>query len=158
MSASEPDPFDLRRFRSAQDDDATFARAEAELRAGRKQTHWMWFVFPQLAGLGRSPTARRFAIRSLAEARAYLDDPVLGPRLRAASAALLPHAGRPPAEILGGTDAVKLRSSMTLFQRARPEEGVVGAVLDAFFDGSPDPETDRLLAEETTGGAPGPAR
>ena len=133
-----PDPS---RFHDAQAD--TYATALAELRDGRKRSHWMWFVFPQIAGLGRSPTARRYAIADLGEARAYLADPVLGPRLEEAASALLPHD--PPAEaILGGIDAVKLRSSMTLFREAGAE--VAGAVLDRFFDGRPDPATLAILA------------
>src|SRR3954465_10600364 len=100
----------------------------AELRAGRKTGHWMWFVFPQIAGLGRSPMARRYAIGSLEEARAYLAHPVLGPRVRESAEALLVHAGPSPGSILGGIDALKLRSSMTLFERAAPEDDVFGRV------------------------------
>jgi uncharacterized protein (DUF1810 family) len=142
---------DLERFVRAQDDGGTFARALAELTDGRKRTHWMWFVFPQLVGLGRSPTAQHYAIRSLAEARAYLAHPVLGPRLRAAAAALVtgPDAAAGSAEdILGAVDAVKLRSSMTLFRHADGDQSVFGAVLDRFFGGQPDEATDRLLSGE----------
>jgi uncharacterized protein (DUF1810 family) len=135
------DPHRLQRFLAAQDQGGTYERALAELRAGRKTSHWMWFVFPQVAGLGHSPMAREYAIESLAEARAYLEHPVLGPRLRECAAALLPHAGTPAAAILGGIDAIKLRSSMTLFARAAPEEPLFGEVLDAFYDGEADPET-----------------
>jgi uncharacterized protein (DUF1810 family) len=139
------DPFDLQRFLAAQDRGATFETALAELRAGRKQSHWMWFVFPQIAGLGRSPAAQRFAIGSLAEARAYLEHPVLGPRLREAAAALLETGAVTAEEVLGATDAAKVRSSMTLFLRAAPGEPVFGAVLERFFDGRADPATDERL-------------
>ncbi|HET7443526.1 MAG TPA: DUF1810 domain-containing protein [Solirubrobacterales bacterium] len=135
------DPYRLQRFVDAQEQGGTYERALAELRAGRKSGHWIWFVFPQIAGLGRSPRAQEYAIGSLAEARAYLDHPLLGPRLRGSAAALLPHAGTPAATILGGIDALKLRSSMTLFARADPAEPLFGQVLDAFYDGGADPET-----------------
>ena len=125
------DPFELQRFVEAQDADGTYERAVAELRAGRKRTHWMWFVFPQLAGLGRSATAQRFAIRSLDEARAYLAHPVLGPRLRESARALLSAPTNLTArDILGEVDAMKLRSSMTLFMRAAPEEPLFQQLLD----------------------------
>ncbi len=141
------DPYGLRRFVEAQEEEAIYARALAELRAGRKRSHWMWFVFPQIAGLGSSPMARAYAIRSAAEARAYLDHPVLGPRLRECAAALLAADPALSAEaILGGIDALKLRSSMTLFARADPVEELFPAVLDRFYDGEADPATDRLLA------------
>ena len=133
--------FDLDRFLEAQDAGGTHEAALAELRAGRKRGHWMWFVFPQIEGLGRSPTARHFAIASLAEADAYLEHPVLGPRLREAAAALLGVEGRSAEAIFGGVDALKLRSSMTLFARADPGEPVFGAVLDRFYDGEPDTAT-----------------
>jgi uncharacterized protein (DUF1810 family) len=134
---------DLHRFVAAQDEHGTYDRALAELRDGRKVSHWMWFVFPQIAGLGRSATAQHFAIGSLDEARAYLDHPVLGPRLREAAAALLELPGSPSAaEVLGGIDALKLRSSMTLFAAAAaPGEPLFSAVLHRYFDGEPDPAT-----------------
>jgi uncharacterized protein (DUF1810 family) len=106
----------------------------------------MWFVFPQLAGLGSSPTARFFAIRSLEEARAYLAHPVLGPRLREAAGAALTAPAASAESLLGGIDAQKLRSSMTLFLRAAPGEPVFQQVLDRWYGGEPDPATDRLLA------------
>ena len=136
---------DLERFREAQDAGGTYGRALAELRAGRKTSHWMWFVFPQIAGLGRSATAQRYAIGSLAEARAYLADPVLGERLRECARALVELEGRSAGEVLGTVDAMKLRSSMTLFARAAPEEPLFGDVLERYFDGEPDPETERRL-------------
>jgi uncharacterized protein (DUF1810 family) len=135
---------DLERFVAAQAD-----RHEAilgELSRGRKTGHWMWFVFPQLAGLGRSETAQFYAIGSLEEARAYLGHPVLGPRLRECAAALLGVRGRTADEILGAVDARKLRSSMTLFHRAGPEEPVFREVLERYFDGSADDLTDGLLS------------
>jgi uncharacterized protein (DUF1810 family) len=140
------DPFHLKRFVDAQEDAAIYARALSELRAGRKQGHWIWFVFPQIAGLGSSPMSQAYAIRSLEEARAYLEHPVLGPRLRESTEALLAAEPGASAEaILGGIDAIKVRSSMTLFHRAAPEEQLFTDVLDRFYGGEADPETDRRL-------------
>lgn len=133
----------LDRFVEAQA--GVWAQALAELKAGRKTSHWMWFVFPQIAGLGRSETARFYAIADVAEARAYLAHPLLGARLRETAAALLAHRGRSAEAMLGGIDAVKLRSSMTLFEAVAPEEPVFAAVLDAFFSGQRDPETVRRI-------------
>lgn len=141
------DPFDLERFRAAQEQGGAYVSALAELRAGRKRSHWIWFVFPQIDGLGSSPTARRYAIRSLDEARAYLADDVLGPRLRESCEALL--ALDPAADadaVLGGIDAIKLRSSMTLFGLAAPDEPSFRRVLDRYYDGCTDAATERLLA------------
>ena len=129
----------LARFLEAQE--WTYADALDELRAGAKRTHWMWWIFPQIAGLGRSPTARAYAIRDAAEARAYLAHPVLGARLVKAAEAMLAHEGREAAEILGPVDAAKLRSSMTLFGAVPGAPEVLGRVLDAFFGGRPDPRT-----------------
>jgi uncharacterized protein (DUF1810 family) len=120
--------------------------AIAELRSGPKVGHWMWFVFPQLAGLGRSEISRFYAIESLDEARAYLDHRVLGARLREAARAVLSPAGRDAEAILGPIDAVKLRSSMTLFHRAAPTEPLFVEVLDRFYGGQADDATDELLA------------
>src|SRR5690348_70232 len=133
------DPYQLERFVSAQNAGRTYERAIEELRRGRKTSHWMWFVFPQLAGLGSSPTARHYALVSLDEARAYLAHPVLGPRLVecAQLAAAVPHGGA--AEVFGYPDDLKLRSSMTLFARAAPDEPAFAAVLDRYFGGKPDP-------------------
>jgi uncharacterized protein (DUF1810 family) len=139
------DPFDLGRFVAAQDDGGVYDAALAELRRGRKTSHWMWFVFPQIAGLGRSATARRFAISSLDEARAYLGHPVLGPRLMESTAVVSGLRGASPHQIFGGIDAQKLHSSMTLFLRARPEEPLFTKVLDEFFAGVPDAATDARL-------------
>jgi uncharacterized protein (DUF1810 family) len=140
------DPFDLQRFVAAQDRGGTHEAALAELRAGRKTSHWMWFVFPQVAGLGRSPTAAHYAIGSLDEARAYLEHPVLGPRLREAAGVLMQLTGPSARDIFGSIDALKLRSSMTLFHRADPSELAFAAVLERYFGGEPDQATDRLLA------------
>ena len=130
------DPYDLQRFVAAQDAHGTYDTALAELRAGRKTSHWMWFVFPQAAGLGRSAMARKYAIADLDEARAYLAHPTLGPRLREAAEAMLANAGAKSAEaVLGGVDAMKLRSSMTLFAEAAGEDGgLFREVLAAFYD------------------------
>lgn len=132
---------DLERFAAAQDAGGTYARALAELRAGRKTSHWMWFVFPQIAGLGSSATARAYAISSLAEARAYLAHPVLGPRLTECAEAICAVQGKTAVQILGGIDAMKLRSSATLFWLADPDKPVFRQVLDQYFGGSPDPQT-----------------
>jgi len=137
--------FDLERFVVAQDADGTYASALAELRAGRKAGHWMWFVFPQVAGLGMSATSTRYAISSLEEARAYLAHPVLGPRLVECAGALAGLGGRSADEILGPVDAMKLRSSMTLFARAAPDVAIFGQVLDRYFGGVADERTDALL-------------
>lgn len=139
------DPFDLERFVSAQEAGRTYQRALEELRNGEKQSHWMWFVFPQVAGLGQSPTSRKYAITSLGEAQAYLRHPLLGPRLVESANAVAAHTGLSAVRIFGGIDAQKLRSSMTLFLRAAPKEPAFQEVLDRYFDGSPDPTTDRLL-------------
>lgn len=135
------DPYDLARFVLAQDSGGTYLEAVDELRRGRKTSHWIWFVFPQVAGLGRSPTAQRYAISSLDEARAYLAHPVLGPRLAECAAILTGMADRSAEQIFGGLDAMKLRSSMTLFAGADPDAGMFRAVLDQYFDGVPDPAT-----------------
>jgi uncharacterized protein (DUF1810 family) len=141
------DPYDLSRFTAAQDAGQTYQQATAELRRGRKTGHWMWFVFPQIAGLGHSPASQRYAISSLGEARAYLAHPVLGPRL-AGCAALAAQAsldGRTAEQVFGPVDALKLRSSMTLFHRADPAQPVFGQVLSQFFGGTTDPATDQRL-------------
>lgn len=137
------DPCNLERFIDAQSE--TFDAALAELLAGLKQGHWMWFVFPQLAVLGHSAASKFYGIASLDEARAYLANPQLGPRLRASVEALLRWAGRNTAEqILGPIDAVKLRSSLTLFNQVSPDD-LFGRALDAFFGGVEDERTLALL-------------
>jgi uncharacterized protein (DUF1810 family) len=135
--------FDLERFVEAQD--AVYASVLEELRRGRKTGHWMWFVFPQVAGLGRSAMSERYAIRSLEEARAYVVHPTLGPRLRecAGLAAAIPD--RSAEEVFGSIDARKLRSSMTLFRLADPDEPVFTEVLDRYFEGGTDPATEAIL-------------
>jgi uncharacterized protein (DUF1810 family) len=135
------DPHRLERFVRAQDSNGTFQRAVAELRAGSKVSHWMWFVFPQIAGLGLSAMSQRYAISSLAEARAYLDHPVLGTRLVECATILAATDGKSAVEILGHVDAMKLRSSMTLFAAAAPDQPAFGAVLTKYFGGTPDEAT-----------------
>lgn len=135
----------LDRFVQAQDSGGTYARALAELQAGRKTSHWMWFVFPQLAGLGSSAMAQAYAIGSLAEARDYLAHAVLGPRLLACTEAVLRHPDQSAEQMLGGVDALKLRSSMTLFARADPAQPAFTSVLEQFYGGERDPATERLL-------------
>jgi uncharacterized protein (DUF1810 family) len=135
--------FDLDRFVAAQAE--IYRQALAELQAGRKQSHWMWFVFPQIAGLGLSPTARFYAIASAAEARLYLAHPLLGPRLAECTQAVLAHRGRSAEAIFGGIDAMKLRSSMTLFEAVAGDPAPFAAVLEFFFDAERDPATMALL-------------
>lgn len=136
------DPYDLERFAIAQQ--GIYPTALAELTAGAKTTHWMWFVFPQLRGLGHSATALRYGIASLAEARAYLDHPLLGARLHEAIEALLSAPGSAEA-ILGTVDAMKLRSSLTLFATAADDSAPFDAALARFFDGARDPDTTDLI-------------
>ena len=138
------DPFNLQRFADAQH--GTYLRALDELRAGRKRTHWMWFIFPQLGALGRSETARLYGVSGLDEAKAYQAHPILGPRLEESVNAVLAHADRRSAEeMLGPVDAIKLRSCLTLFQVAGGG-ACLGQALAAFFGGEPDPFTLELLA------------
>lgn len=139
------EPWDLGRFVVAQD--PIIDRALAELRAGRKRSHWMWFVFPQLRDLGRSVTARRYGIASPDEARAYSAHPVLGPRLMQSAAVVLGVSGRSAHDIFGSPDDLKLRSSMTLFAAAAPHVAIFGQVLAKYYGGAPDPRTVELLAE-----------
>jgi uncharacterized protein (DUF1810 family) len=133
------DPFNLERFVGAQA--PIYDEVRRELRAGSKQTHWMWFVFPQIAGLGQSPTSVRFAIASLKEARAYLAHPVLGARLKECAELALAVEGRTARQIFGPIDEMKFRSSMTLFAKAAPEESVFAQCLEKYFAGAPDPAT-----------------
>jgi uncharacterized protein (DUF1810 family) len=139
------DADDLERFVSAQDAGGTYRQALAELVRGRKTGHWMWYVFPQITGLGQSPTSVRYAIASLPQAKAYLAHPVLGPRLLECARAIAAHRGSTPEQILGGIDAQKLRSSMTLFHRADPSEPLFLQVIEQFFAGVPDAATDQRL-------------
>ena len=135
--------FDLQRFITAQD--GIYERACLEIAAGHKRSHWMWFVFPQMRGLGRSEMAERFGIVSLAEARAYLEHPVLGPRLRHAATLLLGVKGRSALDIMGFPDDLKLRSSMTLFACATVDNGPFVEVLDRYFAGEQDAATLQLI-------------
>lgn len=135
------DPYDLERFVAAQDDADVFSHAIDELRRGHKASHWMWFVFPQIAGLGHSAMASRFAISSLEEAQAYVRHPILGHRLIECASIVADAEGRTAEEIFGGVDAVKLRSSMTLFIKAAPDDVVFQQVLDKYFAGVADPIT-----------------
>ncbi|WP_144763259.1 DUF1810 domain-containing protein [Curtobacterium sp. 9128] len=138
------DPFDLERFVRAQD--GVVDQAMQELERGRKTSHWMWFVFPQLAGLGRSATAQRYAVSGVDEARAYLEHPVLGPRLVRAAAVAAAAPTRSAEDLLGGIDAVKLRSSMTLFAAVAVDPEPFTRVLDRWWNGSGDPMTVALLS------------
>ena len=145
----------LDRFLTAQAD--SYAAALGELRRGRKTTHWMWWIFPQLAGLGRSPTAIAYAIQSADEARAYLAHPLLGARLVEATRTVTAASGSAES-ILGPIDAIKLRSSMTLFEAVADDPDPFRAALDRFFDGERDPTTLRLLkADPTAPNRPSPA-
>ena len=135
---------DLERFVTAQR--GVYDQALAELREGRKRSHWMWFVFPQIARLGRSPTAQFYAIGSGVEARAYLDHPLLGPRLGECTEAMLRHRGRTAESILGPVDAIKLRSSMTLFEAIAADRGLFGEVLQVFYGSERDCATLERLA------------
>ena len=147
MRGDSPDKTGLARFHAAQDRGDIWRIALEELRSGQKQSHWMWFVFPQIAGLGLSPTARFYAIRDAAEARAYLADPLLGPRLAACTEAVLAWAGRCDLDALfGPVDALKFRSSMTLFEAAGGQACFTRA-LDLFAGGERDRRTLALLAE-----------
>jgi uncharacterized protein (DUF1810 family) len=139
------DPFELERFVAAQDGGQTYQQALVELRLGRKREHWIWFVFPQLAGLGSSSMSERYAIRSLDEARAYLQHAVLGGRLVECAEALLELDGDDPVAVMGTIDALKLRSSMTLFAAAADANPVFERVLARYYRGQPDPVTTRLL-------------
>ena len=135
---------DLERFVQAQDSGGTYQQAVAELRSGRKTTHWMWFIFPQIAGLGRSAMAQAYAISDLAEAQAYLAHPILGPRLIECAEIVAAQQERSAEQIFGGIDAIKLRSSMTLFAHAAPDQTIFQQVIDQYYDGG-DPETARRL-------------
>ncbi len=139
------DPLDLTRFVTAQE--PVIGTVRAELAKGRKRSHWMWFVFPQIAGLGNSEMSRRYAISGLEEARAYLAHPVLGERLRECTRLVLAVEGRSAHEVFGSPDDTKFRSSMTLFAQAAPDEPLFGACLDKYFKGSPDQATLSRLSE-----------
>jgi len=142
MTSSE-DPHDLQRFVEAQN--PVMETVKKELRSGRKRSHWMWFVFPQMEGLGRSEMARRYAIASRGEAEAYLSHPVLGPRLRDCTAMVNAIEGRSANEIFGSPDDLKFRSSMTLFDAVADDSTPFRTALDRYYDGDPDPKTLDLL-------------
>lgn len=143
LSSNGADPFDLRRFVDAQD--RVYDTVLAELRSGAKRSHWIWFVFPQLRGLGRSGTAQHYGVSSLDEARAYLAHPVLGPRLRECTGLVAAIDGRSVDEIFGWPDNLKVRSSMTLFAHAADDDSDFRGVLDKFYGGDEDPATVELL-------------
>ena len=138
------DPYDLQRFLDAQRD--SYAQALSELLDGHKRSHWMWFIFPQLAGLGHSVLARRYALSGIDEAAAFLAHPVLGPRLQQCTLAVLGHPQRSARQIFGQPDDLKLRSCMTLFDQVAPRPSVYGQVLEVLFNGEPDPATLSRLA------------
>jgi uncharacterized protein (DUF1810 family) len=137
------DPHNLARFVTAQQ--PIYPQALKELNAARKTSHWMWFIFPQLAGLGHSPTAQRFALQSLEEAQAYLAHPILGPRLIECANALLQHQNKSATQILGTPDDLKLRSSATLFAQITPQDSPFAQLLNKFYNGKPDLKTRKLL-------------
>ena len=145
--ANEPcgagDPHNLNRFVHAQEDD--YEQALSEIRSGRKQSHWMWYIFPQFDGLGFSSTSKRYSIKSVAEAEAYLGHPVLGPRLMECAEAVLRVEGRSAFEIFGSPDDMKLRSCATLFAHVSPAGSVFERLLSKYFDGEPDDRTLRLI-------------
>ncbi|OAI48241.1 calpastatin [Planctomycetaceae bacterium SCGC AG-212-F19] len=148
MAEATSDPHDLDRFVQAQEDD--YAQALKELRNGRKQSHWMWYVFPQVDGLGFSPTSKRYSIKGRAEAEAYLQHPVLGPRLVEIAKAAIGVQGRTAHEVFGSPDDMKLKSCATLFALVSPAGSVFHQLLDRYFRGQRDDETLRLV-----GGTPG---
>jgi uncharacterized protein (DUF1810 family) len=143
--ATPSDPYELQRFVAAQVGD--YDTALAEIRRGRKQSHWMWYVFPQFEGLGVSATSRRYAVKSVAEARAFLAHPVLGPRLLECAEAVVGVNGRSAMEIFGSPDTMKLQSSATLFAVVSPAGSVFHRLLEKYFDGRPDARTIRLIAD-----------
>lgn len=139
------DPYELKRFVEAQA--SNYGEALAELRAGNKQSHWSWYVFPQIRGLGSSPMSVRYAITSKSEASAYLEHAVLGPRLRECVKAMNEHQGKSASQILGDIDAQKFRSCLTLFVQAAPSEKIFSDALTKYFDGKPDSATIAILAK-----------
>ena len=145
-TASESDdPYDLNRFISAQE--GIYERALAELRDGLKRSHWMWYIFPQIEGLGHSPTTRLYSIKSLEEARQYLAHPVLGTRLRSCSEAVLAVQGRSASDIFGHPDDWKLQSSMTLFELVSGPGSAFDRVLDRYYQGKRDPRTLQIVGK-----------
>jgi uncharacterized protein (DUF1810 family) len=153
MPKPPSDPYDLSRFVEAQEQ--SYDRAIAELRAGRKQSHWSWYILPQLRGLGASPMSVRFGIGSLAEAKAYLEHPVLGARLRECVATMNAHEGLSAREVLGEIDAMKFRSCLTLFAEATKTDQEFAQALARYFSGKPDGATLALLAGQRRAGGGG---
>ena len=149
MSAPLVDPYNLARFVHAQE--ADYQQALSEIRSGRKRSHWMWYVFPQFEGLGISATARRYSVKSVAEAEAYLAHPVLGPRLVECAEAILRVEGLSAVEILSSPDHMKLRSCATLFASVAPEGSVFHRILDKYFPGERDDNTLRLIGQTQEG-------
>jgi uncharacterized protein (DUF1810 family) len=143
--ANHDDPYDLQRFVEAQD--PVIDQVKTELRSGRKRSHWMWFVFPQLSGLGSSQMAQRYAIASREEAEVYLAHPILGPRLRECTELVTAVDGRSANEVFGSPDDLKFRSSMTLFDAVADDPGPFRTALERYYDGAPDPKTLELLAD-----------
>jgi uncharacterized protein (DUF1810 family) len=143
ITSSPDDPFDLGRFVRAQAGD--YEQALAEIRKGEKRTHWMWYIFPQIDGLGRSPTAKRYSIKSIEEAKAYLGHPVLGPRLLECAEAVLRVEGRSARQIFGSPDDLKLHSCATLFAHVAPPGNVFERLIERYYGGSADEKTLRLL-------------
>lgn len=143
---SAADPYDLTRFVQAQERD--YEQAMSEIRSGRKRSHWMWYIFPQIEGLGVSSTSRHYAIKSVAEAEAFLRHPVLGPRLLASAQATMEVEGRSAFELFGTPDDMKLRSCATLFASVSPAGSVFQQLLDRYFDGEPDATTLGLLGRK----------
>jgi uncharacterized protein (DUF1810 family) len=142
------DPFDLTRFIHAQERD--YEQAISEIRSGRKRSHWMWYIFPQFEGLGFSPTSRHYAIKSIAEAEAYLRHPVLGPRLLECVRATLGLEGRSASDVFGSPDDMKLRSCATLFASVSPTESIFEQILDKYFGGRRDEKTVELLGRRSS--------
>jgi uncharacterized protein (DUF1810 family) len=147
-SRRSDDPYDLNRFVRAQEDD--YERVLSEIRSGRKRSHWMWYIFPQIDGLAFSSTSKHYSIKSLEEAKAYLDHPILGPRLLECAEAVIRVEGRSAREIFGSPDDLKLRSCATLFACASPPGSVFDRLLEKYYQGGRDDKTLRLL-----GSAPG---
>ncbi len=147
---SDQDPYDLQRFLNAQEN--VYERALSEIKSGRKRSHWMWFVFPQVEGLGTSSTSRRYAIRSVAEAKAYLDDPLLGPRLLESAKAALAAQTSSASELFGSPDDMKLRSCATLFASVSSEGSIFSRLINKYFDGKPDQRTLQLIGKTDIGG------
>lgn len=145
-SRNAPNPYDLNRFVQAQEDD--YEQALSEISRGRKCSHWMWYIFPQIDGLAFSSTSKRYAIKSIDEAKAYLDHPILGPRLLECAAAVMLVEGRSVTEIFGSPDDLKLRSSATLFAHVSPPGSVFERLLGKYYQGVPDAKTLQLLRTE----------